>query len=194
MCFRCSAGVSRLATLPIKSLNVYVGVVFALVCYLLFWRSRRIVVVAPMIVLIWIGAFYTTFVITAEDVPGLTKTLVSVLVGGAVGGAGLGICDSVHSKRMVPRGWAMSMLIGCVAALPFWAWNTVYVANLDYSNKSEERILLTIAFAVWWGVMGAYLYLSSRAQSNNSQACNHSGKPRNVKAPATADAQPQAAF
>jgi hypothetical protein len=161
--------VSRLVTLPIKSWNVYVGVVFALVCYLLFWRSRRILLVAPMIVLIWIGAFYSTFVITAENVPGLTKTLVSVLVGGAAGGVGLGICDSVYSKRMAPRGWVMSMLIGCVAALPFWAWNTVYVANLDYSNKSEERMLLTIAFAVWWGVMGAYLYASSHARSSKSQ-------------------------
>jgi hypothetical protein len=155
------AGVSRLVALPIKSWNVHVGVVFALVGYLLFWRSRRIVLVAPLVVLIWIAAFYSTFVITAENAPGLTKTLVSVLVGGAVGGAGLGICESIYSKRMAPGGLVVSTLIGCVAALPFWAWNTIYISNLDYSNKSQERILLTIAFAVWWAVMGAYLYASS---------------------------------
>jgi hypothetical protein len=157
------AGVSRLVTLPVNDWNVHVGVVFALVCYLLFWRSRRIVLVVPLVVLIWIAAFYVTFVIAVENSTGLTKTLVSVLVGGAVGGAGLGICDSIYSKRMAPRGWVVSTLIGCVAALPFWAWNTVYVSSLNGGDKSQERILLTIAFAVWWGTMGAYLYASSRA-------------------------------
>jgi hypothetical protein len=86
--------------------------------------------------------------ITAENAPGLTKTLVSVLVGGAVGGAGLGICESIYSKRKVPRGLLLSTLVGCVAALPFWAWITAYLSSLNGGDKSQEQGLLIIAFAI----------------------------------------------
>jgi nicotinamide riboside transporter PnuC len=54
------AGVSAMPAMLFKIWNFFIGVVFALLCWVLFWRSRRIVLVGPLIVLIWLAAFGVT--------------------------------------------------------------------------------------------------------------------------------------
>lgn len=141
--------------------NPQIGVAFALLCFFCFWRSAWFLVIAPIVVASWYLARLSVFATPALGIPDIWTMLFTA---GALGGLGLGACDAIYSKRFRLVRWVLTIALGGLAGLSFGPWGD---ANLANRSSGEERAAFEVAFAIWWGVMGAWL--NELAQRKNAR-------------------------
>ena len=128
------------------------AVPFALLCAVLFLRTGRIILAAPLMIAVWVAACVAatwTGMARAQDV------FSPVYVGGIVGGLGLVLCASICYWRLIlPKYLFGGAVIGAVSALPFAPWLRLYTSHLNSPPPTPPLL----AFAIWQAAVGTYLY------------------------------------
>jgi hypothetical protein len=126
-------------------------VVFALLSAVLFLRSRKKILAAPLIVAVFPVAGISA---TAMGLGLGVLYPLGACFGGLVGGMGVTLATSIGYPRLRSRRYLMGGgAIGCLAALPFSMW--LYLQSKD---SNDAYLWLHISFAIWQAAVGTYLY------------------------------------
>ncbi len=137
---------------------------FPLLCALLLTRTRKALLVFPlMIAAELVAATLTAYLILATLMFHISSLVIPVFLGGAVCGAGVTASCAVQYRQLLSRSRLLgAALVGGLAALPF----SPLVAPF---GRPDPR-LVALAFAIWEAAVGTYLY--AMCTSTRKEPCD----------------------
>jgi len=131
----------------------------------LFKRNWRVVLAIPLIVAIWPVSLRAAGMAMVNGGRYFSPhdVLSPACVGGLIGGVGLVLCASVCCGRLLsPKYILGGAIVGSLSALSFVPW-----LRSDMNSYPSQLL----AFAIWQGAVGTYLYtICAHAQKNNEPA------------------------
>jgi hypothetical protein len=137
-----------------------VALPFGVLCMLILVRSIKPVVILPLIVAVWLAAFWTATAMSVrstvlDNLPTLAA-YIPMCTAGLIGGLGLALFLAIHRRGVLAWRYLIGAAIaGSVSSLPFGFW-------LDTRQASEtgpsSAMDIACAFAIWQATMGTYLY------------------------------------
>jgi hypothetical protein len=100
-----------------------VAVPFALLSAVLFMRTLKEIIAAPLTVVVWDFAHGMSYWIVLIGPRGPGEDFIPVCIGGFVGGLGLVLANAIGRRRLLSLPYLIGGgALGCVAALPFGLW------------------------------------------------------------------------
>jgi hypothetical protein len=140
-----------------------VALPFGVMSVLIVVRSSEAFLILPLIVAVWIAAFYSILAMYGRPLIYVLPVMdgyFRMCAVGLIGGLGLALSFAIHRRGLLAGRYLIGAAIaGAVSALPFGFW----LATGNAGEKSSSSVIgLACAFAVWQATMGTYLYSACR--------------------------------